>query len=348
MARTWYEMKAADSKAAEILIYGEIGKSWWDDDAVSAKQFVDDLAALGDIDKLTVRINSPGGDAFDGIAIHNAIKNHKAESVALVDGIAASAASIIAMGADKVTMAKNSFMLIHGASGFSWGNADDMRAIADDLDRLDKSIVTTYATRSKQTQAKIKAVMKEDRLMDADEAKQLGLADEITDEIKAVNLADFKTLVGAKYTLRLLPKNAAKQFVAAHPETETEPDPPPATVSEGLEALPEAPPAPTSRAGDNVVTLAAARKEGSDEHKAYTDQVADLCTLAGMPELAVAMIKSGKTIDAVRKELIEAKAKRDGEVPPVMPQHPSHQQSQQVQTTKLWDKIAQKLNARVK
>jgi len=136
--RKWFEMKAAEDKTAEIFIYGSIGKSWYDDDAVSAKSFVDDLKALGDVEKITLRINSPGGVVYDGLAIHNAIKAHKAEVTAVVDGLAASMASFIAMAANKIIMPKNSFMLIHKASGMCWGNSDDMEKLVKDLKRIDK------------------------------------------------------------------------------------------------------------------------------------------------------------------------------------------------------------------
>ena len=204
--RPWYSMKKADDKTAEICIFDEIGKSWWGEDTVSAKAFNDELNALGDgIENITLRINSPGGDVFDGIAIHNAVKNHKATVTAHVDGIAASAASFIAMAADKIVMPSNSFMLVHGASGFSWGQADDLRATADDLDRIDKSLTATYAARSGKTNAKVKALMKEDRLMDAAETKEFGLCDEVTEPVK----------MAANYSLRLLPEPAAKAFKAA-------------------------------------------------------------------------------------------------------------------------------------
>ena len=89
--------------------------------------------------EIKLRINSPGGDVFDGVAIYNAIKNHKAKVTAHVDGIAASAASFVAMAADEIVMPSNSFMLVHNASGFAMGQADDMRAVAADLERIDKS-----------------------------------------------------------------------------------------------------------------------------------------------------------------------------------------------------------------
>src|SRR4249920_3463296 len=118
--RSWFTMKKADENSAEIVIYDAIGQSFWDDSAVSAKDFLSSLTALGDdISNIALHINSPGGDVFDGVAIHNAIKNHKATVTAHVDGIAASIASYIAMAADKIIMPANSFLLLHNASGFS-------------------------------------------------------------------------------------------------------------------------------------------------------------------------------------------------------------------------------------
>ena len=256
--RQWFTMKADDDKSAEILIYDEIGKSFWSEETVSAKKFLDELGELGDVENITLRINSPGGDIFDGTAIHNAIKNHKAKVTAHVDGIAASAASYIAMAADKIIMPANAFMLIHGASGFVFGNAEDMREVAADLDRVDKSITATYVARSKSTTAKIKAIMKEDRLMDAAEAKELGLADEVTKEVK----------MAANFSLRLLPKAAAERLRA---ETGTvHGDPPPAAPepAEPAAQAPPAPPVPTiTEPPRNVITSSVAKQAGIEEHK---------------------------------------------------------------------------------
>jgi ATP-dependent Clp protease protease subunit len=204
-----------------------------------------------------LRINSPGGDVFDGVGIHNTIRNHPANVTAYVDGIAASAASYIAMAADKIIMPANSFLLVHGASGFSMGNADDMRSMADDLDRIDKSLTATYAARSKKPEAKVRALMKEDRLMSAAEAKEFGLADEVAGETK----------MAAKFSLRLLPQHAAQQLKAAL-KSSGEPEPPPALS--GAEPGSERPvpgPAPSIRkdqpkpeGGADVINLDDARR----------------------------------------------------------------------------------------
>ena len=342
--RHWFEMKKAKDNEAEILIYDEIGKSFWGDDTVSAKQFIADLDALGDVSNIKVRINSPGGDVFDGVAIHNALKNHKATVTAQVDGIAASAASFIAMAADKIVMPSNSFMLVHGASGFAMGGADDVRALADDLDRIDKSMTAAYASRSKSTQMKVKALMKEDRLMDATEAKQLGFADELIDPVEMT----------ANFSLRLLPKAVAERFRA---ETGVELDPPPRPAPQKPEDAPVSPPpvSPPPEEPDfgdededdglaaraNVVSIDAAKRQGVEEHRKYVAEVMDLCTLASAPARVGGYVRANKSVDDVRKDLLAMRAAE----PVVMPYHPL---VPAVPPAKAWDKITDKLNARAK
>jgi ATP-dependent Clp protease, protease subunit len=350
--RQWYSMKAAE-QAAEIVIYDEIGKSWWGEETVSAKSFLDELNALGDVDAITLRINSPGGDVFDGVAIHNALKNHKATVTAHIDGLAASAASFIAMAANKVVMPANSFMLIHGASGLSFGNADDMRAVADDLDRIDKSLTATYVARSKSTTAKVRALMKEDRLMDAAEAKEWGFADEVTKEVK----------MAAHYSLRLLPQAAAEKIRAETGNDQGGP-PPPDPKPEGPVVEPVPQPAPPSgdkpveqppvtrpsepdprpdptRASAEVIDLNAARRQGIEEHQAYVASVTDLCTLARAPERVGAYIRANTPVEQVRKELLTAAVEE-----PVLNSH--HGVTVKPQAAASWDKITDKLNARRK
>jgi ATP-dependent Clp protease protease subunit len=341
--RKWYTMKAKDDDKthAEILIYDEIGKSWWGEDTVSAKQFNADLKALGALKTIALRINSPGGDVFDGIAIHNTVKNHAATVTAYVDGLAASAASYIAMAADKIVMPENSFLLVHGASGYSMGNADDMRAVADDLERIDKSLTATYSARSTKSEAKVKALMKEDRLMDATEALDYGLCDEVSKPIK----------MAAKFSLRLLPKAAAERFKAvAKIKSEAEPEPPSVEASEEPEEQPELSPAPPAAAaaepptgkGATVVQLNAARNEGMKAHAKYVADVTDLCTLAGRPDLTLGYIKDSMSVERVRADLIKTRAEGD---PNLVHQHPmatgnAHKGA--------WKGITDKLNARVK
>jgi ATP-dependent protease ClpP protease subunit len=338
--RNWYTMKA-EEKSAEIVIYDEIGKSWWGEDTVSAKQFLDDLNALGDVDLITMRVNSPGGDVFDAVAIHNSLKSHKAKITGIVDGIAASAASFILMASDKIVMPANSFLLIHGSSGFSMGNANDMRAAADDLDRIDKSLTSTYVARAKSTTAKVQALMKEDRLMDAAEAKEWGFADEVTSEKK----------MAAKFSLRLLPEAAAKQFraVAGDGGEGDKPAPEPVKEPDTPAEKPADPPAPADKPADppapaataQIITLDAAKKAGIEEHRQYVANVTDLCTLAQMPERVGSYVRANTPTEQVRKELLEVRAQET-----VMPHHPLVPPA--TAPASAWGKITDKLNARFK
>lgn len=121
---SWFRMQAGHQSDADIYIYDEIG--FW---GVTAKQFISDLNALGDITHINLHINSPGGDVFEGIAIFNALKTHGASITVYVDGVAASMASVIAMVGNPVIMPENTFMMIHKPFGFTGGDAEDMKAL---------------------------------------------------------------------------------------------------------------------------------------------------------------------------------------------------------------------------
>jgi ATP-dependent Clp endopeptidase proteolytic subunit ClpP len=360
--RSWFTMKKVEDDEeddkkknpfAEIVIYDAIGKSFWDDDAVSAKSFIDSLADLGDVENITLRINSPGGDVFDGVAIYNAIKNHKAKVTAHVDGIAASAASYIAMAADKIVMPSNSFMLVHQAGGFAMGNAEDMLAIAADLQRIDKSIVATYAARTGQKPAKVASLMKEDRLMDAAEAKSLGYADEVTAPVKMA--ATF-----APRFLNLIPQAAADRIRAETGDGQGGP-PPPAPEPQKPVEHPEAPPAstptpdepsppteqpPVTRPSPPPVppTPGTPHKNDADAVRAHMIAVTDLCTLAAVPERVGAYLKANTPVEDVRKELLAMRAS----APAVMPQHPLAALDTKNPPATAWEKITDKINARAK
>ena len=129
--------------------------------------------------RVSLRVNSPGGDVFDGIAIFNAIRRHKAYFTAYIDGIGASAASWIPLAADKVVMSPHSQLFIHDASGFAWGNAADMRKLADELDRLSDEIASMYAARAGGDVAEWRDRMRAETWFSDSEAVAAGLADEI-------------------------------------------------------------------------------------------------------------------------------------------------------------------------
>lgn len=186
MNRFWQFRNTADDDAAELLFYGPISEYTWWGDEVTPKQFNEDLAALGDIKSLKLRINSPGGDVFAAAAIHNALKNHPATVTAYVDGLAASAASVVAMAGDKVVMPKTAMMMIHNPSMIAWGDAREMRDAAEILDKVRDTIIAAYEAKTGLDRAKLINLMNSETWMTANEAEEMGFADEV-DEQTAVN-----------------------------------------------------------------------------------------------------------------------------------------------------------------
>ena len=182
---------AGVQSAAEILIYGDIGESWWEE-TTSARDFVAELQAL-DVDAITVRINSMGGSVPDGLAIYNALRRHKAAVNVFVDGVAISCASYIAMAGDTITMAKNAQMMIHAPWTWADGNAVALREQAEVLDRYAKAMASAYADKSGKTYDEALAILTDgkDHWFLADEAVAEGFADTVGEEIAvAASLAN--------------------------------------------------------------------------------------------------------------------------------------------------------------
>lgn len=163
----------AKNEATTIWLYDEIGP--W---GVTGKMFVDELSAIGADTPVTVRINSPGGDAFDGMAIYSNLIRRK-NVTAEVDGVAASAAAFIAMAASKVIMAENAVMMAHNAWTLAAGNADDLRKQIDMLDKFDQQQVKIFTGRTGLAVDRVQELMRNETYMTAEEAVGLGFADEV-------------------------------------------------------------------------------------------------------------------------------------------------------------------------
>jgi ATP-dependent protease ClpP protease subunit len=133
----------------ELFIYEQIGESFWGG-GVSAKSVIDQLEKLKGVSQLDIRINSEGGDVFDGKAIYNALRRFAANKTVYIDGLAASAATFIAMAGDRIVTAENATWMIHEASGLAMGNAGTLRDLADVLDGENAAIAGIYAARTGQ------------------------------------------------------------------------------------------------------------------------------------------------------------------------------------------------------
>ncbi|NQT17368.1 MAG: ATP-dependent Clp protease proteolytic subunit [Planctomycetes bacterium] len=168
-----YDFKNQGSRG-EIWLYGSIGGF----DGISSAQFVGDLKALGGVREIDAHVNSGGGSIFEATGIYTALKDHPATVTIHIDGMALSAASLIAMSGNQIVIARNALLMVHEASAMAeFGQADDLRSMADVLDKVNENLVTTYASRTRLSRAAISEMLAEETWFDAEEAVRLGFAD---------------------------------------------------------------------------------------------------------------------------------------------------------------------------
>lgn len=164
---------AAAKDEVDVLLYDEIG--FW---GVTASDFRRELEGIN-AKTINLRVNSPGGDVFDGIAIYNALREHPAKVITHIDGVAASMASMVALAGDEVRMAENGFFMIHNPWAIVMGNADDLRKEADLLEQISGSLLMAYEAKSPATSEQIKAWMADETWFTAADAKEAGFVDEV-------------------------------------------------------------------------------------------------------------------------------------------------------------------------
>jgi len=221
--KSWYEIRNATEEEAEILIYDEIG--YW---GVTASDFVKELNGLK-AKTITLRVNSPGGDVFDGVAIYNALKRHPASVHAVVDGLAASSASFITQAADTVLMATGSTMMIHEPHGMTMGDAADHAKMSEVLDQMGDNIASFYAGRAGGDEPLWRSRMKVESWYRAQEAVDIGLADGLVgnkteNRVGIFNLSKFSNV----------PDWVPQAVAPPIEEPEPEPIPEPSPITEGL------------------------------------------------------------------------------------------------------------------
>lgn len=167
-------------KVAEILLYGAIGESFFED-SISAKQFAEELKKLpSSIKEIHLRVNSPGGSVFDGMSIYEKLKSEKKNGrkvIAYVDGLAASIASIIVMAADEVIVGDGSMIMIHKPMVGLMGNSNDMERMISILDKVEEQMISIYASKTGQSRLDISKALAEETWFTSEEAMNMGLAD---------------------------------------------------------------------------------------------------------------------------------------------------------------------------
>ena len=178
MKNKWYNIQNKANKVAEVYIFDEIGSH-----GVTAQKFIEEIKGLGDR-PINIRINSLGGDVFNGMAIHNVLKKRTYNTTVYIEGIAASIATIIALGADEVIMAENSLFMIHNAWGGVMGDAKEMRKSAATLEKISNELTEIYVKKTGLSYEAISEMMDNETWLSADEAYELGFVDSISDAMK--------------------------------------------------------------------------------------------------------------------------------------------------------------------
>lgn len=171
----WYSIKEQNKDNTEIFIYDVIGWPF-----IDANIFVQELSKI-DTKNITLRINSPGGDVFDGMAIHNALKAHESNVITKIEGIAASMGSVVALAGDEVQAYDNTMLMIHDPWSIAIGNQYDFKEISDILSQLSENILSVYYKKSKVGKRALKQMMKDETWMKPDVAKEKGFIDTIID-----------------------------------------------------------------------------------------------------------------------------------------------------------------------
>ena len=337
---TWYTIRAR-ATGAEVLIYDEIGAY-----GVSAKGFLAELGALPDDAAIDLRLNSPGGSVFDAVAIYNALSRHAGKITVWIDGIAASAASYIAMAGDEIVMPENAFLMIHDPSGVVMGTAGDMRDMAGTLDKIAATMTRGYAAKSGKPEDEIAALLSAETWFDAKDALDAGLATRMAEPVR----------IAASFDICRF-RNAPPELVEA---VEADSAPPGSNIVgddndvEGRDAAPIVPDPATKIPAGNVDPVATAdvtsHSNGQSggvadgntpasvvercvavanappdagairaEAIAHARAVIDLCRLAGQPQMAGRFLEEDASLDAVRASLLDAKA---AATPQISPHHP--------------------------
>ena len=178
-------LKEKDKKYAELVLYGDIGESFWGD-GVTLLDVSNALKEFGAIDKLDIRLNSFGGSVFEGIAIYNRIKQLKADKTVYIDGIAASIASIIALAGDKVVAGEGAHLMIHKPWTYASGNSSELEATIHTLDSIEEEMISIYSRKTKLGRTELKNLLSKETWLRGQALVDYGFADEVIEGVEAV------------------------------------------------------------------------------------------------------------------------------------------------------------------
>lgn len=193
--KTTLKVSNKSSSEAEIVLYAGIGDDYFNDGSmISAKQFSEELKKIpSTVSTINVRINSPGGSVFDGIAIYNRLKQHKAKKVVYIDGLAASIASVIALAGDEIKIGEGALYMIHLPWTFSMGNRMDLENTVGRLMDVEEQMLGIYAKRTKLDRSEIRSMLEKETWMSAEEAVEKGFVDSKVEDTMPIAASTMKS-----------------------------------------------------------------------------------------------------------------------------------------------------------
>lgn len=238
-------IKAAVSDDANTInIFDVIGEDYWTGEGWTATRVAGLLRYIGADQDVTVNINSPGGDMFEGLAIYNLLREHKGEVTTKIMGVAASAASVVALGGDKVEIARAGFLMIHNAWILVAGNRNDLRSYADYLEPFDKAMADIYSARSGMPIEEAQALMDAESWIGGSEAIEMGFADSLLaadqisrDDSESASAAAKLDRALAKTGMPRTERRKLLQEIKGTPSAAEEQEDMPSAVSDELKTL---------------------------------------------------------------------------------------------------------------
>ncbi|KVN33634.1 peptidase S14 [Burkholderia pyrrocinia] len=311
--KRWWDIRAQASadggRVAEIRIYGDIG--FWGTDADLFASKLDEVAATAT--SIVVAINSMGGDVFDAFTIYNALRRHAGKVTGRVDGVAASAASLILMACDTIVMPANAMLMIHNPHTVAAGEAEDFRRLADLLDSTGANILAAYVQRSGLSEDDVRAMMNAETWLTASQAKEQGFCDSIEEPISiaayagAARLAARFSAVPAE--IRAVLENDGEP--PPNPPADPAPPPPPPSAKPDVTALAShvyatCRDARIEHCAEGIVLATGLRDRATVDAAIRSAQdIAGICLAASLTELTAGFVADGLTPDQVRARLFE-------------------------------------------
>ena len=329
-ARPQFDVVMLAKGKARVEIYDTIGPSWLG--MIDAKLVARELKAAGDdaLEEIEVRINSPGGNVYDALAIHNLLKDHPARVNVVIDGLAASAATMVAMAGDNVRIPKNALMFLHEPATFVFGTKTDLKRALETLAVVESSVIETYKTKTQQPESVIAKWMKDETWFMGQEAVDAGLADTTDKELetppapsKAAAAEMFSRAKGDPESLfavaMKVPSSTKEPPMATTPapvasQNQPPPQPPPDPTPPPKPAPTPTEPTPEGDEDDQPKQLtpadvtAAANTAATAAVKAERERgvaIRAVCAKAGKPEMADDFIANGTALLDVQNRMFD-------------------------------------------